>query len=291
VLLAHARNGFVPKVTDFGIAKVIASDETSSTRTNVAMGTPHYMAPEQIRDAKNVDARADVFSLGCLLYELVCGRRPFEGPDVLELLNAVALGRYLPPETIVPGLPDRVTLAIEGALRVDREQRIQDCASLLAVLAGTGAPPPRREVPEPMLVDPISERPGAMAPLSRPRPVVAVPTPSWSEEDPRNRPASSTPVPPIDPNAAPPIAPAPRAPRKRRRVQPFRPGRSSSMSCAVRRARASSVWMSGSSMAGSHREMRGGCGGWGAGFGGGQPGHGSPGAKRPDQCSHGRQNP
>ena len=129
--------GFLPKVTDFGIAKVVAGDEPGgSTRTNVAMGTPHYMAPEQIRDAKGVDPRADVFSLGCILYELVCGVRAFDGGDVLTVLNSVASGRYAHPRTHVPDLPDRFVRAIEGALTVDRNSRIQSCAALTAILAG-----------------------------------------------------------------------------------------------------------------------------------------------------------
>jgi eukaryotic-like serine/threonine-protein kinase len=129
--------GYIPKVTDFGIAKVLAGDDfEKKTRTNVAMGTPHYMAPEQIRDAKSVDQRADVFSLGCLLYELVCGVRPFDGNDVLMILNAVASGKYEPPRNYVPDLPDRFDNAIRRCLEIDRDVRLQSCQSIMTVLSG-----------------------------------------------------------------------------------------------------------------------------------------------------------
>ncbi|MBA2320108.1 MAG: serine/threonine protein kinase, partial [Deltaproteobacteria bacterium] len=73
ILLARSERGdLVPKVTDFGLAKILRGtslDTASATRTGHTMGTPQYMAPEQIRNAKTVDERADVFSIGALLYE------------------------------------------------------------------------------------------------------------------------------------------------------------------------------------------------------------------------------
>ncbi|HMV68425.1 MAG TPA: serine/threonine-protein kinase, partial [Myxococcota bacterium] len=135
VLLAQTSRGVVPKVTDFGIAKVTDSD-TSQTRAGVAMGTPQYMAPEQIRDARAVDQRADVFSLGCILYELVCGRRAFPYDDIVKVYNAVCDGEYVAPRRLVPDLSPAVEAAIHGALEVDRERRIPDCDTLAAVFEG-----------------------------------------------------------------------------------------------------------------------------------------------------------
>jgi len=139
IMLAQGSGGgFIPKVADFGLAKALeaADPEMQKTRSGVTMGTPAYMAPEQIRDAKNVDSRADVFSLGCILYELICGRPPFAGPDILSIFNAVASGSYPPPISLIPDLPARVQNAIQGCLVVDREHRIPDCHVLLAVLDG-----------------------------------------------------------------------------------------------------------------------------------------------------------
>jgi serine/threonine protein kinase len=137
VLLEITEEGIIPKVADFGLAKALAGDGgLSNTRTGIAMGTPAYMAPEQIRDAKSVDERADVFSLGCILYELVVGVAPFDGPNVLSIFNSVCEGRYVSVRERVPVSP-HLDSAIQGCLQVDREQRIPSCDVLLKVLDGT----------------------------------------------------------------------------------------------------------------------------------------------------------
>lgn len=134
VLLAPLSGGFMPKVTDFGLAKALAeSGSGPGTRSGVAMGTPKYMAPEQIRDAGGVDRRADLFSLGCILYELVAGQPPFDGPDVLSVFNRVATGAYDP---LPADVPPHLAQAIHGCLVVDARARIPDCATLRAVLDG-----------------------------------------------------------------------------------------------------------------------------------------------------------
>ncbi len=153
ILLARTADGIVPKVADFGIAK--ASDTGSTreklTRTGHSLGSPAYMAPEQILDAHNVDARADLFSLGCLLYEMACGERAFKGKDTLEVLNAVSQGHYVPPDQVVPDLPPRIGVAILQCLAQDRERRVQTCEALVALLesgddAAPALPDPTRPV-------------------------------------------------------------------------------------------------------------------------------------------------
>ncbi|MBN2800428.1 MAG: serine/threonine protein kinase [Deltaproteobacteria bacterium] len=138
VLLARTAGGFVPKVTDFGLAKVLDNGDADvgRTRAGVAMGTPAYMAPEQIRDARTVDQRADIFSLGCLLYELFTHQRAFSGQQALAVYNAVIDGAYLSPRELVPDLDPRVENAIQGCLIVEREERIPDCETLGKVLRG-----------------------------------------------------------------------------------------------------------------------------------------------------------
>ncbi len=139
-----------PKVTDFGLAKALAEGQGSGhTRTGSTMGTPAYMAPEQIRDTKSVDARADVFALGAILYELVCGVRAFQGQDVLELMNAVAHGDYVPPRQRAPGLPKALARSIEAALVVQPEHRIGSVAELrrLATRSGEARLPLRPRPP------------------------------------------------------------------------------------------------------------------------------------------------
>lgn len=142
-MLKPTGTGFLPKVTDFGLAKVLSADEgPGHTQSNVAMGTPAYMAPEQVRDAKSVDQRADVFSLGALLYELLTGERAFGDGDVLAMFTRVTSGEFTPVLDRVPGAPERMAVANAAALRVDRDQRIPSCDALLAAWTGGPAPEP-----------------------------------------------------------------------------------------------------------------------------------------------------
>jgi len=138
VLLADSSNGYIPKVTDFGLAKVLQGDgiATGQTRSGIAMGTPSYMAPEQIQDARNVDQRADILSLGCILYELLTRRRAFPGEQALPIYNAICSGKYVAPITLLPNLPKRLEMAINGCLEVDRDLRIPDCDTLVSVFKG-----------------------------------------------------------------------------------------------------------------------------------------------------------
>lgn len=142
VLVAATKTGPVPKVADFGLVKLLTSDgpgAMSRTRSGSALGTPSYMAPEQIRDAKGVDARADIFSLGAILYELYCGELAFPGDDFLTVFNSIMAGSYLPPSHHSPDVPDRVVRAIHGALAVKLDDRIPDCETLLKTLRGLPA--------------------------------------------------------------------------------------------------------------------------------------------------------
>ncbi len=134
ILLELDHGRIVPKVADFGLAKVLdAGGGMSQTRSGMAMGTPHYMAPEQIRDAKSVDARTDLFALGAIFYEMISGERAFPGEDMLTIFSAIAEGKPRPIREHCPDLPEHMAAAIEGALHIDREQRIGSCDALLAL--------------------------------------------------------------------------------------------------------------------------------------------------------------
>ncbi len=135
IMLAVRDRKLIPKITDFGLAKLLAQGETG-TRSGITMGTPAYMPPEQIRDAKNVDVRADVFATGAILYEIVTGRRAYEGADTLEVFNKICSGDRIPILELVPDLPRRMQRAIDGALRIEVDERIPDCATLLQVWTG-----------------------------------------------------------------------------------------------------------------------------------------------------------
>lgn len=123
----------VPKVADFGLAKIMNSTNPilPQTRTGVTMGTPAYMAPEQIKNFGSVDERADIFSLGIILYEIVTGTCCFEGSNTMEIWEHICNGKYVLPEVITPSIPKRMKRAIEKALMVERADRFSSVQELL----------------------------------------------------------------------------------------------------------------------------------------------------------------
>jgi eukaryotic-like serine/threonine-protein kinase len=130
----------VARVTDFGIAKLMDPDEGrgGGTRTGSALGTPAYMAPEQIRDASRVDHRADIWSLGCILYRLVTDRMPFEGDSVLEVWDRVVNGPLPDPRTTVPNVSAQLAATIATALERDVDRRFKSVKAMEAALRGEG---------------------------------------------------------------------------------------------------------------------------------------------------------
>ncbi|MCB9674419.1 MAG: serine/threonine protein kinase [Alphaproteobacteria bacterium] len=141
VLLAIGPNGAIaPKVMDFGLAKsFVRKLRQGRTRDGAVMGTPAYMPPEQIRDASKVDRRADIYALGCILYELLCGEKAFAKTDRVELFKDIGAGVHVPIGERVPDLPLGVTEAVESMMCHDRKYRLSDCAMVLEVLAAEGA--------------------------------------------------------------------------------------------------------------------------------------------------------
>jgi len=174
VMLSPQSGVLEPKVTDFGLAKLLAEQTSpTQTRTGLPMGTPAYMSPEQITDAKSVDMRTDIFALGCILYELTCGQLAFIGANTLEVWSAVTGGNYAPPRTLVPDLPEPVVRAIHGCLQQQRELRISSCEALEAVLGGEGlnpsdAPTIAPVVPLPPVSGPSFVTPGSASPTFAP---------------------------------------------------------------------------------------------------------------------------
>jgi eukaryotic-like serine/threonine-protein kinase len=121
------------KVLDFGIAKAPgASRDFSLTQTASVMGSPGYMSPEQLKSSKEVDARADLWSLGVVMYEMVTGRPPFTAESITELALRVTLDPTPPlPPTVPRGFVD----VIDRCLAKDPKNRFRDIAALAAALA------------------------------------------------------------------------------------------------------------------------------------------------------------
>lgn len=122
------------KLLDFGIARF--SHLTTPTRTGTPLGTPAYMAPEQFRDASNVDARADVYALGVLIYEMLTGRRPFDAESAPELALQIAEGRYPGIGELREEVPTVVRSTVKRAMATDPDGRPDSVAALLQELEG-----------------------------------------------------------------------------------------------------------------------------------------------------------
>ncbi len=90
LMLAIVNKKHIVKVLDFGLAKATREkrDDRGLTKTGQMLGTPDYVAPEQMLDAQKADIRADIYSLGCSLYYLLAGRVPFQGNSLYEILQA-----------------------------------------------------------------------------------------------------------------------------------------------------------------------------------------------------------
>jgi serine/threonine protein kinase len=123
------------KVLDFGIAKLAHTQMTSVQTGSLLIGTPRYMSPEQCRSSVSVDYRSDIYALGCILYELVCGRPPFDGPPG-ELIVKHQLAPVLPAREIVPGLPHELDRLISRMLAKDPGERPQTMEHVQSELAG-----------------------------------------------------------------------------------------------------------------------------------------------------------
>jgi serine/threonine protein kinase len=127
-----------PMLTDFGIAKIIDSDATMDlTGTSATIGTPEYMAPEQAT-SKNVDHRADIYALGIVLFEMVCGRKPYQADTPMAVLFKHVSEPLPRPRDFAPGLPEAVERVLVKALAKhpeDRYQSMDDFAAALEKLA------------------------------------------------------------------------------------------------------------------------------------------------------------
>jgi eukaryotic-like serine/threonine-protein kinase len=142
LFLTHRAHTPCVKVLDFGVSKIIAggplADDVASTDTKSLVGSPHYMAPEQLISAKSVDPRTDVWALGCILYELVSGTSPFATGGALAQVLASILRDHVPPPG--PDLPPGFVEVVERCLEKDPARRFQRVSELSAALAPFTAP-------------------------------------------------------------------------------------------------------------------------------------------------------
>ena len=158
LLTRDGRGAFVVKVLDFGIAKVmdVAGGMGFRTRTGMLLGTPAYMSPEQAKNARDVDQRADLWSAGVLFYEMLTGRSAFPAPTEYARLAALLTAEPEPVERVDPSLAP-LTAFFQRALKKDRNERfasaLEMAQALSAALPGLTGRPSGPPVPIHLLPD------------------------------------------------------------------------------------------------------------------------------------------
>jgi eukaryotic-like serine/threonine-protein kinase len=125
----------VAKLADLGLVKETDTD-LNLTKTGRGLGTPHFMAPEQFRNAKNADIRCDIYSLGATLYMMVTGELPFRSNGPLDAWMKKIQNDLTPPRRLVPSLSERIDWAIMRAMSADPEKRPNTCREFVEDLTG-----------------------------------------------------------------------------------------------------------------------------------------------------------
>jgi serine/threonine-protein kinase len=123
------------KVLDFGISKSNAGDDLSLTSTSQIMGSPNYMSPEQLRSARNVDSRTDIWALGAILYELLTRQVPFVADSVTQLTAMVVTEAPRPILELRPEIPAALASAVMKCLEKKREERFQSVSEFAKAIA------------------------------------------------------------------------------------------------------------------------------------------------------------
>ncbi len=127
------------KVLDFGVSKIIAggplADDLTTTDTKALVGSPHYMAPEQLISAKSVDPRTDVWALGCILFQLISGRTPFAATALAEVLASILRDEVPSLDAVQPDVPPGFAAVVARCLDKDPARRFQRVDDLAAALA------------------------------------------------------------------------------------------------------------------------------------------------------------
>ena len=122
------------KIVDFGIAKARSASEADKTQAGAIKGKYVYFSPEQAR-ARDLDGRSDVFATGIVLYEMLCGRLPFEG-KMIEVLNKIVRGDFPRPSTIAPHIDPQLEALLLKALATSRDDRFTSSLAFQEALAG-----------------------------------------------------------------------------------------------------------------------------------------------------------
>jgi len=178
-LTKRANGTEVIKILDFGIAKLRCPDgDATATETGAAIGTAHYMSPEQARGERDVGTRSDVYALGVIFYELLSGRRPHDGTSVLQILHLILTEPPTPLEEASPDLPEPVYRVVRKAMATNPADRFAGVSELAEALAQFRGGADRPSIPAPLGATRIETAPkirvGTERPASPTRTAVAV---------------------------------------------------------------------------------------------------------------------
>lgn len=171
----------VAKLMDFGIAKMM--EERHLTRTGSTLGSLYYMSPEQVRGAQ-LDGRSDLYSLGITLYEVVTGKRPYEGENEYAVMSGHLTGQPRPPKELAPDIPVALNDLILMSLSKEPAQRFQTAAAFRNALERTAGLP----------LTPLAASP-TVRPAPEAQPAGAIPTPGPQPQYAQPAAAGAPPVP------------------------------------------------------------------------------------------------
>lgn len=153
------------KVMDFGIARAMADSAATMTQTQTVIGTAQYLSPEQAR-GETVDARSDLYSAACLLYEMLAGRPPFVGDSPVSVAYQHVREQAEPPSAYNDQVPPALDSVVSHGLQKDRKDRFQDAAAFIAALddarAGIAMAPVHPTAPLDVDAAPTTALPGAV---------------------------------------------------------------------------------------------------------------------------------
>jgi serine/threonine protein kinase len=232
IFLSQAEPGVqvTPKVLDFGVSKIVSSGEPddgpSLTDSGELLGTPSYMAPEQLERSRSVDQRADVYACGVILYHALSARRPFEAENLPQLMSSILEGTPQPLAALRPELSADLCEVVQRAMHRDLEQRHPDMEALIHALepfAGEHARRPAQDTLAPSAARPhrrlwwsvlIAVIAVALVvwALARPQPSDRLHQPAPSAAAPTTPPAPATSPPPAQLAPAPAVGPEPTVP-------------------------------------------------------------------------------
>ncbi len=184
----------VVKVIDFGVSKVLSAERATSSMTGLSIGSPAYMSPEQARGARTIDARADLWAIGVVLFELASGRLPFEGETPYDTVAQILLGQIPRLRERCPQLDPGLDELVARCLQRDPGLRPQSAEELVAALDALALRLARPAAPEAPPVAPSLAQAAIAAtePVAKSEPLLAVDQVEAFPREERTEPANGT---------------------------------------------------------------------------------------------------